>query len=481
MLAGIVRLLEGEKDLMTTVSTPLLRIAIGASAAALLLASCTGEDAPTPTTAPTDENAATSSADVGQETADAALATLAPVACDAEREPSELEASLLVEPGSMGGEGADPAAILAAAQETDPGSPQEWAAQIRYLAQGDYADSVCEVMSFSAAIGDGSAGPTETPPDEAPGANHFALVLDASGSMEADAGGVTRMEAAKEAIEGFVDTIPDSSTVSLRIYGHEGDNTDGGKAESCDSSEVVYDGAADADALQEQLAEVDPVGWTPLARAIEDAEGDIPEDATDAIVYVVTDGKETCGGDPVAAAEGLADAGVEPVVNVIGFQAGDADQEALRAIAEAGGGDYTRADSPEALESYWADEYLRMAQAWNTWRQEEMARINDEGSANAARAGELGRVLDVEAEVEYTTMAAVIDLMRAEGTVENADLIETWDLLREQNAAIDDYAAQTRDANFDLAMGEWNARWQEAYDAGSAKWTEYYAKSRGEG
>lgn len=459
--------------------TSMLRIAT-ISVASLALLACTESDE-TPT--PTDDTVATSdpdSASATTGTADAAMPTLAPVACDAEREPSELEASLLVEAGELGGEDADPAAVLAAAEEADPQSPEEWAAQIRYLAQGDYAASVCDVMNYSAAIGDASAGPTEEAPDEVPGANHFALVLDASGSMAEDAGGMTRMSAAKDAIAGFVDQVPASSTVSLRIYGHEGDNTDAGKPESCDSSEVVYDGTADAGQLQEELDAVEPVGWTPLARAVEDAEGDIPQDATDAIVYVVTDGKETCGGDPVAAAEGLSAAGVQPVVNVIGFQAGDADQEALRAIAEAGGGDYTSVDSPEQLEAYWADEYQRLARAWSDWRQEEIARISDEGFDNTQLAGDLREALSSEARTEYSTMQAVIGLMRAESTISNAEINETWTVLREQNSAITDYATETGQANFDAASAEWSSRWQEAYDTGSTKWTEYYAKSRGD-
>ena len=152
----------------------------------------------------------------------------------------------------------------------------------------------------------------------------------------------------------------------------------------------------------------------------------------------MTDGKETCGGDPVAAAEGLSAAGVQPVVNVIGFQAGDADQEALRAIAEAGGGDYTSVDSPEQLEAYWADEYQRLARAWSDWRQEEIARISDEGFDNTQLAGDLREALSSEARTEYSTMQAVIGLMRAESTISNAEINETWTVLREQNSAITD-------------------------------------------
>lgn len=476
----------------SSVRVRLLATGVGA---ALLLTACTGEDDPRdtgdPTTATQDEQGPSSGpvqTTAGPDTSGATSAAaapavlgLAPVPCEeAEREPSELEASLLVEPGERSGADFDAADVLAAVEAQDPSTPADWATLIRAQTQGDYAETVCQVMTFSSAIGDGAAGPTEGTPDEqVPGANHFAIVLDASGSMEADAGGETRMEAAKSAIEGFVKQIPKSSTISLRVYGHEGNNKEGGKAESCASSEVVYEGPADPAALGPAMDPVGPVGWTPLAKAIGDAEGDIPEDASDAIVYVVTDGKETCGGDPVAAARSLAGAGVEPVVNVVGFQAGDADQEALRAIAKAGGGDYTRADSAADLEAYWAKEYQRMARAWAEWRQKETQRITGAGQSNTSLSFKLARTIDQEASAEYDRMSSVITLMRQQSTVPSQDVNQIWTLLRDKNSEIDAYGSQTRRANFDAAIGEWRTRWQEAYDTGSAKWTDYYEKARG--
>lgn len=88
--------------------------------------------------------------------------------------------------------------------------------------------------------------------------------------------------------------------------------------------------------MGEAAARLRPAGWTPLAAAITAASS---QPGPRGVVYVVSDGIETCGGDPVAAAQRAHAAQV--VVNVVGFGIADrAEEAALRAVAAAGGGRY---------------------------------------------------------------------------------------------------------------------------------------------
>ena len=62
------------------------------------------------------------------------------------------------------------------------------------------------------------------------------LILDSSGSMAADAGGSagqTKMEAAKDAIARYVRVGSTVFNLGFMVYGHKGDNTEAGRAESC--------------------------------------------------------------------------------------------------------------------------------------------------------------------------------------------------------------------------------------------------------
>jgi len=66
-------------------------------------------------------------------------------------------------------------------------------------------------------------------------------------------------------------------------------------------------------------------------------------------VYVVSDGNDTCDGDPIAAARALHGGETAAVVNVIGFDWAAADRAELMAVAKAGGGMFS--DGPRRTPS----------------------------------------------------------------------------------------------------------------------------------
>ena len=171
------------------------------------------------------------------------------------------------------------------------------------------------------------------------------LILDASGSMAQQIGnGETRMQAAKRVMNDVIDALPEREGVNVgfRVYGHEGNNTEAGKAESCASSELfVPIEGTNKPALREQVARFEPTGWTPIAesltRAGADFTGRTGESITNAIV-LVTDGEETCGGDPCAVAASLAQADTAVTTHVVGFALNQTQAQQIACIAEEGGG-----------------------------------------------------------------------------------------------------------------------------------------------
>ena len=73
------------------------------------------------------------------------------------------------------------------------------------------------------------------------------LILDLSGSMARDiGGGETRMEAAKRVMNDVIAALPEQEGVNVgfRVYGHLGDNTEAGRAVSCQSSDLVKYGSS---------------------------------------------------------------------------------------------------------------------------------------------------------------------------------------------------------------------------------------------
>jgi len=204
------------------------------------------------------------------------------------------------------------------------------------------------------------------------------IILDASGSMANYQGSATRMELAKEAIMDFAGNLPEDAHVGLRVYGHEGTGSGEDKELSCASNELVYDiQPYDEAALKEAMEKFSPAGWTPLAASIELAMEDLQDfdgETNTNIIYIVSDGIETCDGDPVEAAAQLADSDITPIVNVIGFDVDNEGQKQLEAVADAADGTYAHVQNQEELTSEF-DRAQSMASKWQLWRADAMNEV----------------------------------------------------------------------------------------------------------
>lgn len=97
---------------------------------------------------------------------------------------------------------------------------------------------------------------------------------------------------------------------------------------------AVQDGAA----LGQRLRALMPRGKTPLADALRRAAAEIPATAEEADIVLVTDGLETCGGDPCAVAAELAAEGVPIRAHVVGFGLTAGEVRQIACVAENTGG-----------------------------------------------------------------------------------------------------------------------------------------------
>ncbi|SEN63121.1 vWA domain-containing protein [Lihuaxuella thermophila] len=207
------------------------------------------------------------------------------------------------------------------------------------------------------------------------------ILLDSSGSMNGQVSGGKKMDLAKKAIQEFASKLPEGTNVSLRVYGHKGSSSAKDKAVSCASSEVVYPmGKYDQTAFNQALNKFQPTGYTPIALAIRGAQQDLQsaqEENTQNIVYIVSDGIETCGGNPVEEAKKLHTSGIKAVVNIIGFDVDNAGQQALKQVAEAGGGSYTTVNSETDLKEYLEREHNRLQFEWWGWGNLNVTEVNN--------------------------------------------------------------------------------------------------------
>jgi Ca-activated chloride channel homolog len=203
------------------------------------------------------------------------------------------------------------------------------------------------------------------------GTANIAILLDSSGSMAQKVGGKSKMEQAKEAINQFVASMPEEANISLRVYGHEGSNADSDKELSCKSTEMVYDLKPYKKAeFEESLNQFQPTGWTPIAKSIAETKKDFEnmDSNSQNIIYIVSDGVETCDGDPVQEAKKLHDSNIKAVVNIIGFDVNSEGQKQLLEVAKAGGGNFETVNSADDFKRVWEKERVRLYNEWSSWR-----------------------------------------------------------------------------------------------------------------
>ena len=174
-----------------------------------------------------------------------------------------------------------------------------------------------------------------------------ALIVDTSGSMLQPLGDSSRADVAKSALIHLVtDTLPPGTAVSLRAFGVVPD--------SCESRLVIPRQPLDPPAMAATLRDLEIVNLvkTPLGDSLAAVAGDLGLAAGPKIVVLVTDGEETCGGDPAAAIAALVSTGIDVRVNIVGFALdGQGLKEQFEEWARLGNGQYIDAVDAAGLDA----------------------------------------------------------------------------------------------------------------------------------
>ena len=175
------------------------------------------------------------------------------------------------------------------------------------------------------------------------------IIIDASRSMWGRMDGEPKMSVAQETLLDAADWLPRDLDLALRAYG----NTSHSEANNCEDTQLLVPfGSGSRDDIRTALGALKPKGQTPIAFALEQAAEDLSGLTSERTMVLVTDGIESCGGDPIATAEALRADG--NTIHVIGFglgNAADEDTASLQAIASAGGGQYFPAGNAAELKS----------------------------------------------------------------------------------------------------------------------------------
>ncbi|MEO0495895.1 MAG: VWA domain-containing protein [Pseudomonadota bacterium] len=184
------------------------------------------------------------------------------------------------------------------------------------------------------------------------------FVLDGSGSMWGQIDGTAKIATAKSTMGQLIDNVPVDARLGLMTYGTT-------SKDSCTDVSVMNDIGADREAIKASIAGVTPLGKTPIQKSLIDGlnalQGSEPSDVQKSLV-LISDGIETCDGDPCAVAATAQERGVDMRVHVVGFDVDGDARSQLECIADAGGGQYFDASDTDGFKNAMAA-VVQVAQA----------------------------------------------------------------------------------------------------------------------
>jgi len=172
------------------------------------------------------------------------------------------------------------------------------------------------------------------------------LILDASGSMLKKMNGTPRIDIAKNAVVKLVmDSLEPETPFALRVFGHM-------EADSCRTDlEIPLNPLDKAQTVSKvKSIQAKNLAKTPIGKSLRMISDDLAGVEGKTIIVLITDGEETCDGDPQKEIQSLIDQGYDLRVNIVGFAIDELMlKETFRGWARAGNGSYFDAADADEL------------------------------------------------------------------------------------------------------------------------------------
>lgn len=172
----------------------------------------------------------------------------------------------------------------------------------------------------------------------------YVFILDASGSMSEKWDGKTRMAIAKEKLLQVLGGFPKEVSVGLVAYGN--------RIAGCSSARLYHPiqrGAASV--VSQKISSIVPAGSTPIAQTLSVVGEYLLNDVQETEIIFISDGVESCEGDPKAVLYQLKQAGKKFRLQVLGIDIDPQGEEDLKRLSILGDGNYFSLKRPEDYDS----------------------------------------------------------------------------------------------------------------------------------
>lgn len=185
------------------------------------------------------------------------------------------------------------------------------------------------------------------------------IVFDASGSMNDRMNGSTRMQIATQQLEAFIRSLPNDTEMGMVAYGN--------RIPGCDSARLYS--TLKKGGGKEILAKLPllfPAGSTPIARTLELVNKHLLTGNPNTEIILVSDGIESCDGDPILEVQKIRRINPNSKVHVLGLDVLPNEERDLQYLATTGSGMYfpvkDRNSMSQALKSIWTGKLPKLVE-----------------------------------------------------------------------------------------------------------------------
>jgi len=170
------------------------------------------------------------------------------------------------------------------------------------------------------------------------------IVLDGSGSMGKEIGGVSKIDTVKEGLEKEIKKFPVGTSVGLISFGHQ-------EKGSCEDVENILPiSPLKKGEFSSSLEKITPQGKTPLFLSLKKAINELTLTRGESTLLLIADGQDTCGGNPCELVKDMRNSRIKTVIDIIGFGVSRSEKEQLECVASAGAGTYFPVSNAEEFQ-----------------------------------------------------------------------------------------------------------------------------------
>ena len=198
------------------------------------------------------------------------------------------------------------------------------------------------------------------------------------------------------------------------------------------------------------MGRFEPSGWTAISHSLRLAEQDLarfPADENTNVIYLVSDGMETCDGDPVAVARELSQSEVMPLLNVIGFDVNAEGQKQLKEIARVSEGLYANVTNQAQFRQE-LERAREIAKKWEQWKQDALSEADAVLIDRKKWVDAYDRDWYDKSWRESLNIGAAIDYLRAAGKIGS----QAESYLTQQRQEREEFVASSREEVIDYLV-----------------------------